>query len=126
MPPAATPPVASTTALASSSAFEVTGSSGSVSSATDQPVPRAETFRTRARRVSSSRLASSRTRACSKRAPAGPPIGDVADRKSTRLNSSHGYISYAVFCLQKNNQHEFGRVDEGQLAVYGETAQRRR
>src|SRR2546429_5833247 len=23
------------------------------------------------------------------------------DRKSTRLNSSHGYISYAVFCLQK-------------------------
>src|SRR2546422_1740759 len=23
----------------------------------------------------------------------------VADRKSTRLNSSHGYISYAVFCL---------------------------
>src|SRR2546429_7098833 len=29
--------------------------------------------------------------------------GDVAalDRKSTRLNSSHGYISYAVFCLKK-------------------------
>src|ERR1041385_6848301 len=25
------------------------------------------------------------------------------DRKSTRLNSSHGYISYAVFCLKKNN-----------------------
>src|SRR2546429_3594281 len=25
------------------------------------------------------------------------------DRKSTRLNSSHGYISYAVFCLQKKN-----------------------
>src|SRR2546429_5976384 len=25
------------------------------------------------------------------------------DRKSTRLNSSHGYISYAVFCLQRNN-----------------------
>src|SRR2546422_9928422 len=24
-----------------------------------------------------------------------------ADRKSTRLNSSHGYISYAVFCLEK-------------------------
>src|SRR2546429_10032477 len=24
------------------------------------------------------------------------------DRKSTRLNSSHGYISYAVFCLRKN------------------------
>src|SRR2546429_2528282 len=29
------------------------------------------------------------------------------DRKSTRLNSSHGYISYAVFCLKKkkNNYH---------------------
>src|SRR2546422_8217632 len=26
---------------------------------------------------------------------------DGADRKSTRLNSSHGYISYAVFCLKK-------------------------
>src|SRR3989337_3241319 len=25
------------------------------------------------------------------------------DRKSTRLNSSHGSISYAVFCLKKNN-----------------------
>src|SRR2546422_3499603 len=27
----------------------------------------------------------------------------VPDRKSTRLNSSHGYISYAVFCLEKKN-----------------------
>src|SRR2546422_2394494 len=27
------------------------------------------------------------------------------DRKSTRLNSSHGYISYAVFCLKKKKQH---------------------
>src|SRR2546422_5750742 len=27
----------------------------------------------------------------------------VEDRKSTRLNSSHGYISYAVFCLKKKN-----------------------
>src|SRR2546422_8335127 len=29
--------------------------------------------------------------------------GKVKDRKSTRLNSSHGYISYAVFCLKKKN-----------------------
>src|SRR2546429_1272849 len=29
----------------------------------------------------------------------------VTDRKSTRLNSSHGYISYAVFCLKKKNLH---------------------
>src|SRR2546422_3146388 len=27
----------------------------------------------------------------------------LTDRKSTRLNSSHGYISYAVFCLKKKN-----------------------
>src|SRR5687768_17810729 len=27
------------------------------------------------------------------------------DRKSTRLNSSHGYISYAVFCLKKKNNY---------------------
>src|SRR5687768_17942369 len=32
------------------------------------------------------------------------PEGRVqTDRKSTRLNSSHGYISYAVFCLKKKN-----------------------
>src|SRR2546429_2708264 len=29
------------------------------------------------------------------------PLRHQRDRKSTRLNSSHGYISYAVFCLQK-------------------------
>src|SRR5205809_5142838 len=28
----------------------------------------------------------------------------IADRKSTRLNSSHGYISYAVFCLKKKKK----------------------
>src|SRR5687768_17991133 len=32
--------------------------------------------------------------------PDSPPDAP-ADRKSTRLNSSHGYISYAVFCLKK-------------------------
>src|SRR2546429_5836660 len=31
----------------------------------------------------------------------------VEDRKSTRLNSSHGYISYAVFCLKKKNKSSF-------------------
>src|SRR2546429_5691637 len=30
----------------------------------------------------------------------GKVVG-LTDRKSTRLNSSHGYISYAVFCLKK-------------------------
>src|SRR4030042_5884010 len=34
---------------------------------------------------------------------ASPPRVAGTDRKSTRLNSSHGYISYAVFCLKKND-----------------------
>src|SRR5256884_11285 len=34
------------------------------------------------------------------------PVGEIEfrDRKSTRLNSSHGYISYAVFCLKKKKK----------------------
>src|SRR5687768_17906605 len=32
--------------------------------------------------------------------------GAKADRKSTRLNSSHGYISYAVFCLKKKKKKQ--------------------
>src|SRR2546429_7377228 len=34
----------------------------------------------------------------------GQPLETLRDRKSTRLNSSHGYISYAVFCLKKKKQ----------------------
>src|SRR2546430_11553084 len=30
---------------------------------------------------------------------------EAADRKSTRLNSSHSQISYAVFCLKKKKKH---------------------
>src|ERR1041385_9279746 len=33
----------------------------------------------------------------------------TGDRKSTRLNSSHGYISYAVFCLKKKKQKNTSR-----------------
>src|SRR2546430_9675055 len=42
----------------------------------------------------------------------GKPVGVMAalsterDRKSTRLNSSHSQISYAVFCLKKKNRHD--------------------
>src|SRR2546422_1781469 len=36
------------------------------------------------------------------RSPLREPMS--RDRKSTRLNSSHGYISYAVFCLKKKKQ----------------------
>src|SRR2546422_5514714 len=35
------------------------------------------------------------------------------DRKSTRLNSSHGYISYAVFCLKKKKLGELPPRDSG-------------
>src|SRR2546422_7638117 len=34
------------------------------------------------------------------------PVFLFADRKSTRLNSSHGYISYAVFCLKKKKKRK--------------------
>src|SRR2546422_3377411 len=36
----------------------------------------------------------------------GPSLthSHAKDRKSTRLNSSHGYISYAVFCLKKKKK----------------------
>src|SRR3989454_8269245 len=34
-----------------------------------------------------------------------PQFGRTADRKSTRLNSSHLVISYAVFCLKKKKNH---------------------
>src|SRR3712207_7820172 len=33
-----------------------------------------------------------------------PAVAAVGDRKSTRLNSSHANISYAVFCLKKKKQ----------------------
>src|SRR2546430_12959277 len=36
------------------------------------------------------------------------------DRKSTRLNSSHSQISYAVFCLKKKNNH----IDSSELTVH--------
>src|SRR2546429_9860336 len=35
---------------------------------------------------------------------AATTAGQYRDRKSTRLNSSHGYISYAVFCLKKKKK----------------------
>src|SRR5205809_2861669 len=38
------------------------------------------------------------------------------DRKSTRLNSSHGYISYAAFCLKKKNNRPDDLVDHQEAA----------
>src|SRR5437588_1034033 len=50
-----------------------------------------------------------RARACA--LPGDPSIaGPLADRKSTRLNSSHTVISYAVFCLKKNKMRLNGKL----------------
>src|SRR2546422_7946076 len=48
------------------------------------------------------------------RPPLGGPARAARDRKSTRLNSSHGYISYAVFCLKKKKH---GADDLGIVAL---------
>src|SRR5947199_7199457 len=51
-----------------------------------------------------------------RRAPAAPARSAAAgqDRKSTRLNSSHLGISYAVFCLKKKNKN---RWDQGFIGI---------
>src|SRR5689334_23460135 len=41
--------------------------------------------------------------------PAGSARDDEEDRKSTRLNSSHSSISYAVFCLKKKKKKNITR-----------------
>src|SRR3712207_7065561 len=58
----------------------------------------------------SGRMAASRSRRCAARGdalrvyePPRRPLRARPDRKSTRLNSSHANISYAVFCLKKHN-----------------------
>src|SRR2546429_7408602 len=52
-----------------------------------------------------------------------PGHGQAGDRKSTRLNSSHGYISYAVFCLKKKNDRansEYKYKEPLQSVMYSE------
>src|SRR5438034_8101458 len=39
------------------------------------------------------------------------------DRKSTRLNSSHTVISYAVFCLKKKNKSKYKHFDTNQAHI---------
>src|SRR2546429_755748 len=48
------------------------------------------------------------------------------DRKSTRLNSSHGYISYAVFCLKKkkNDIYQLGMIGTSKAPERGSTTSR--
>src|SRR5205809_1810354 len=40
------------------------------------------------------------------------------DRKSTRLNSSHGYSSYAVFCLKKKNHEHDARARQDRFDTH--------
>src|SRR2546422_6854221 len=47
---------------------------------------------------------SARPSRCSNRVSWSSTLQALQDRKSTRLNSSHGYISYAVFCLKKKKK----------------------
>src|SRR5947208_13635747 len=45
--------------------------------------------------------------------PLPPPAKSAqSDRKSTRLNSSHQIISYAVFCLKKKKKHNDSRMKQ--------------
>src|SRR5438034_8157682 len=37
-------------------------------------------------------------------------VGYIIDRKTTRLNSSHTVISYAVFCLKKKNKKKYNSI----------------
>src|SRR2546428_7573227 len=63
-------------------------------------------------------------RRVSRRGP-GRLRGASADRKSTRLNSSHDQISYAVFCLKKKNNHRSPLTRIGGLHVLLYLLQRR-
>src|SRR5947209_14960319 len=59
------------------------------------------------RRSAPARLRSAaRARGCTCLSRAGRDLTDDEDRKSTRLNSSHANISYAVFCLKKKKKRE--------------------
>src|SRR3989337_3656093 len=60
---------------------------------------------------------SSRPPGSPRRTPHGGACRPPADRKSTRLNSSHGSISYAVFCLKQNIQHTSHSGRAGVLRV---------
>src|SRR2546428_3514352 len=61
--------------------------------------------------------------------PRQPPVASAhwADRKSTRLNSSHDQISYAVFCLKKKSRLrlESGLLGERQLRDHRRSCARR-
>src|SRR2546422_8294152 len=46
----------------------------------------------------------------------------LLDRKSTRLNSSHGYISYAVFCLKKKKKRQINTINASDTPICSQPA----
>src|SRR5436309_4590891 len=77
----------------------------------------------RRRRRSSTGCVRRRTSACGWRRRRRSPAART-DRKSTRLNSSHVKISYAVFCLKKKKQVEVDRDSRHIRRRHGEDSQR--
>src|SRR2546422_2273538 len=69
-------------------------------------------FRSRCTSFGPCTRSSGRSKAASRLTKTRAPsrLGRFSDRKSTRLNSSHGYISYAVFCLKKKKKKRNKRV----------------
>src|SRR5438477_4924245 len=50
------------------------------------------------------------------------PVGRQPDRKSTRLNSSHMSISYAVFCLKKKKKNNKNSLNYTKILYYNHTS----
>src|SRR5438270_8535159 len=48
-------------------------------------------------------------------------VRDKPDRKSTRLNSSHSQISYAVFCLKKKKKKKTKHIQKNSHITYNKT-----
>src|SRR5207245_11542704 len=74
------------------------------------PTRRSSDLRTRRPRVRLPDPRAARTRRAGRAARAR-----LLDRKSTRLNSSHGSSSYAVFCLKKKNVEKVDQKPEGRF-----------
>src|SRR3989442_10083269 len=56
--------------------------------------------------------------ACSHRRLVAWPVHKKGDRKSTRLNSSHVRISYAVFCLKKKKKYDNKKYQHDNTTKY--------
>src|SRR5690349_11348680 len=59
---------------------------------------------------------------CGSRCDSSNTTHTARDRKSTRLNSSHVEISYAVFCLKKKNEGTVGLLQVQQIVRHGRLA----